>query len=176
MNRICGPTFPPRAGSFVRARRTRGLVGRRRLTPCVLIGPSCWGMGVRGPEGLGGACRPQEPPPVARDPQTAMRIVAQNDAVSPEADSASSATHPATPRDGESSVDADAAAGTAPSRAAVEPVEGTKSELMGSLVLQDDRLDELSWGELEGKDASQEPWKGRLAALKAGWDDGHYDW
>lgn len=36
-------------------------------------------------------------------------------------------------------------------------------------------LDELSWGELEGQDVSQEPWKGKLAALKAAWDSGHFD-
>lgn len=42
-------------------------------------------------------------------------------------------------------------------------------------VRQMEGLDELSWGELEGKDYSEEPWKGRLAELKAAWDAGHYD-
>lgn len=33
-------------------------------------------------------------------------------------------------------------------------------------------LEELSWGELEGKDSKLEPSKGRLADLKRAWDDG----
>lgn len=35
-------------------------------------------------------------------------------------------------------------------------------------------LDELSWGELEGQDSKQEPWKSSLATLKAAWDEGDY--
>lgn len=33
-------------------------------------------------------------------------------------------------------------------------------------------LEELSWGELEGKDSKLEPSKGRLSELKRAWDDG----
>ncbi|CAM9335638.1 unnamed protein product [Ascophyllum nodosum] len=36
-------------------------------------------------------------------------------------------------------------------------------------------FDELSWGELEGQDAAQEPWKRKLEALKDGWDAKHFD-
>lgn len=42
-------------------------------------------------------------------------------------------------------------------------------------VRQDEGLDELCWGELEGQDSAKDPWKGTLAALKAAWDDGHFD-
>lgn len=42
-------------------------------------------------------------------------------------------------------------------------------------VRQVEGLDELSWGELEGQEFAQEPWKERLATLKAAWDAGHYD-
>lgn len=36
-------------------------------------------------------------------------------------------------------------------------------------------LEELSWGELEGKDSKLEPSRGRLAELKGAWDDGIFD-
>lgn len=36
-------------------------------------------------------------------------------------------------------------------------------------------LEELSWGELEGKDSKLEPSKGRLEELKRAWDDGIFD-
>lgn len=36
-------------------------------------------------------------------------------------------------------------------------------------------LEELSWGELEGKDSKLEPSKGQLAELKRAWDDGIFD-
>ncbi|CAM9405188.1 unnamed protein product [Scytosiphon promiscuus] len=42
-------------------------------------------------------------------------------------------------------------------------------------VRQMEGLDELSWGNLEGKDSKAEPSKGRLAALKGAWDDGAFD-
>lgn len=42
-------------------------------------------------------------------------------------------------------------------------------------VLQNEGVDELSWGALEGQDATQEPWKAKLAALKGAWDDGQFD-
>ena len=42
-------------------------------------------------------------------------------------------------------------------------------------VRQMEGLEELSWGELEGKDSKVEPSKSRLAALKGAWDDGIFD-
>lgn len=36
-------------------------------------------------------------------------------------------------------------------------------------------LEELSWGELEGKDSKVEPSKSRLATLKRAWDEGIFD-
>lgn len=55
----------------------------------------------------------------------------------------------------------------------VDMMASDEDEDEGLVVPQDPNLDELSWGELEGKDSAQEPWKGRLAALKASWDEGH---
>lgn len=42
-------------------------------------------------------------------------------------------------------------------------------------VFQMEGLDELSWGNLEGKDSKSEPSKARLATLKGAWDDGDFD-
>lgn len=43
------------------------------------------------------------------------------------------------------------------------------------LVKKYEDLDELSWGELEGEESAKEPWKTKLAELKADWDNGHFD-
>lgn len=46
---------------------------------------------------------------------------------------------------------------------------------VGCVVLQKEGFAELSWGVLEGQLSAQEPWKGKLAALKRAWDDGQFD-
>lgn len=42
-------------------------------------------------------------------------------------------------------------------------------------VMKHEGLDELSWGELEGQDSGEEPWKGKLENLRSAWNAGHFD-
>lgn len=103
-------------------------------------------------------------------PQTAIRIVAQNLKISE--DTKARRPMAVVPT---GAMRAGEVGGSVPDAASQLSKDAIPSQ-MGLVVPQDKRLDELSWGVMEGEDAAQEPWKGQLAALKAGWDDGHFEW
>lgn len=108
--------------------------------------------------------RDNTPPPVNASSQTAMRVAEQNTECLMRAqengkpDRGGRAAF-CEPKDDQPATQADFCCGD---RAQVR-------------VRKLDGLDELSWGELEGHDSSQEPWKSKLADLKAGWDAGQFD-